>query len=97
MLRPVLPETSFTELAVELAVIARDKAEAARASEIMVATIEVNGEKDTGQAIKHAGMRSAVAMLKRRAVLAGQAADVMLALAGSEAEIRKMVAGDRRT
>lgn len=90
---PTLPTESFTELAIELAIIARDKATAAEASELMVASIETKGERETGAQIRHNGMRSSVAMLKRRAILAGRAADVMLVLATREREIREMMAG----
>lgn len=89
-----LPATSFAQLATELTIIARDKAMAAEASEIMVATVEARGAADLGVAIKHSGMRSSVAMLKHRAALAGQAADVMRALAGSEAAIRALVTAE---
>lgn len=90
-----LPSESFTELAIELAIIARDKAQAAEASELMVASIEARGDREDGlqPQIRHAGMRSSLVMLKRRAILAGRAADVMLTLATREAEIRKLVDG----
>jgi len=88
-----LPAESFAELAAELARIARDKAQAAEASEIMVATIEAQGEREAGAPVTHSGMRGAVASLKRRAVLAGRAADMLRALAGHEREIRRMLGG----
>jgi hypothetical protein len=86
-----MPCESFAELARELATIARDKAAAAEESELMVASIEAKIEKETGSAVRYAGLRGCVAMLKRRALLAGRAADLVLALAAREAEVRRML------
>jgi hypothetical protein len=88
---PVLPDISFAELAAELTIIARDKVEAAQASEVLVARIEAEGQRELDRAIQHNGMRDAVAVLKRRALLAGRAADLLLALAGREREIRALM------
>lgn len=90
-----LPTETFAELAAELAIIARDKATAAEGAEILVASIEAKGDREDGlqPQIRHSGMRASIAMLKRRAILAGRAADVMLTLATREAEIRKLVDG----
>jgi len=94
MPKPLLPSECFADLATELAIIARDKATAAEAGELMVATIEAKAEKETGTEVRHVGMRSSVAMLKRRALLAGRAADLVAALASREAEVRGMLAED---
>jgi len=57
MPKPQLPSESFADLASELAIIARDKATAAEAGELMVATIEAKAEKETGTEVRHVGMR----------------------------------------
>ena len=90
--KPWLPAESFTALAAELAQIARDKAIAAEAGEIMVASIEARGEADTGAQLKFAGMRRSVADLKHRALMAGRAAQIFRALAGREGEVRELIA-----
>jgi hypothetical protein len=87
----VLPAESFAELAAELVAIARDKAMAAEGAEIMVASIEAKGEQDIGGGVRHVGMRAAVAMLRRRALLAGRAADLLMALAAREADVRALL------
>ena len=91
-----LPAESFADLATELAIIARDKASAAEAGELMVATIEAGAEKETGTAVRHVGMRRSVAMLKHRALLAGRAADLVAALASREAEVRRILTEEGR-
>jgi hypothetical protein len=91
-MRKPLPSESFADLASELAIIARDKATAAEAGELMVATIEARAEKESGAEVRHVGMRSSVAMLRQRALLAGRAADLLAALAPREAEVRRIVA-----
>ena len=68
-MRKPLPSESFADLASELAIIARDKATAAEAGELMVATIEARAEKESGAEVRHVGMRSSVAMLRQRALL----------------------------
>jgi hypothetical protein len=88
---PVLPPESFAALAAELSQIARDKAIAAEAGEIMVAAIEAKGEVDTGAPLRFAGMRNSVADLQRRALMAGRAAQIFRALAGREGEVRELL------
>jgi hypothetical protein len=86
-----LPTESFLELAAEATRVANEKAAAAEACEITVASIEVKAEASLGAQIRYQGMRGSVATLKRRAILSGRTATLLKALAYREAEIRELI------